>query len=211
MMVESRAAVSARQAPIRAPPAPSGATCRCFVAAAAVAAVVLAPRFRRPGDTARLPRREVHGPPRIRHWTAARSPWTIRRRVDLPPEFPPPTFSGASPTKAPRLAYRVTFDDGLPGLHATSHGERMRVGEIDPRCVAPRTSPAADAAAGRCSHLEPDAETWQAIKNRSQPPRFRHDHRDPWANPSEAVSVGRVSIRTSKDPSVRPSSIATSR
>jgi tetratricopeptide (TPR) repeat protein len=121
----------------------------------------------------------------------------------FPPEFPPPTFLWREPDESAAAWHiEVTFDDGVPGLHATSHGERMRVGEIDARCVGPTNEPprlTPQQAVART--WTPDAETWQAIKNRSTArPASVTITGIRGQTPGEAVSVGRVSIRTSKDP-----------
>ncbi len=83
-----------------------------------------------------------------------------------------------------------------------SRGERLRIGEIDPRCVAETNEPpklTPQQAAART--WTPDAETWAAIKKHSveRPATVTiTGFRD--QNPDQAVSRGRVAIQTSKDP-----------
>jgi hypothetical protein len=111
----------------------------------------------------------------------------------FPPEITAPTFlwrDGAKTATAWRVD--VSFGDGSPGLEAAAKGERLRVGPIDPDCIAP-TNELPKVPAFRT--WVPDAATWAAIK------------RHPAATVTftglaggEAVSRGRVAIRTSRDP-----------
>jgi len=88
----------------------------------------------------------------------------------FPPEFPPPTFlwrDAAPVTTAWRI--EVTFRDGLPGLQVLATGERLKVGDIDPRCIAetnelPKLTP--EQAAARV--WKPESEVWAVIKQRSR-------------------------------------------
>jgi tetratricopeptide (TPR) repeat protein len=119
----------------------------------------------------------------------------------FPPEFLPPTFLWRDGSAAAAWTIDVTFSDGMPPIQARSQGERMKIGEVDPRCFGdtnepPRLTP--EQAAART--WTPDAETWAAIKKRSVERRarvtitgFRDDRL------GEAVSRGDVGIRTSKD------------
>jgi len=120
----------------------------------------------------------------------------------FPPEFLAPTFLWRDGSDATAWTIDVTFPDGAAPIRARSQGERMKIGEIDPRCIGdtnepPRLTP--EQAAART--WTPDAQTWAAIKKRSVERRatvtitgFRS------ARPGEAVSRGQVGIRTSKDP-----------
>ena len=125
----------------------------------------------------------------------------------FPPEIAAPTFlwhDAATTARAWRID--VSFSGGAPAIHANSSGQRMRVGEIDPRCVSdtnqpPRLTP--EQAAART--WTPDPVSWAQIKTRSvdgpatvtvtgyRDKKFRY-----------AVSSGRVTIRTSKDPAGAP-------
>jgi len=121
----------------------------------------------------------------------------------FPPEITPPTFLWRDGGKGVTFwRIDVAFGDGAAAIHATSKGERMRIGRIDPDCVAdtnepPRLTPQLAAA----HSWTPDLATWQAIKRHSVASAanvritgFRGDA------PDEAVSLGRVAISTSKDP-----------
>jgi tetratricopeptide (TPR) repeat protein len=120
----------------------------------------------------------------------------------FPPEFLPPTFLYRDGSDAAVWTIDVAFPDGAAPIRARSPGERMKIGEVDPRCFGdtnepPRLTP--EQAAART--WIPDAQTWAAIKERSAERRatvtvtgFRDDRLE------RAVSRGQVGIRTSKDP-----------
>ncbi|MCW5981081.1 MAG: tetratricopeptide repeat protein [Bryobacteraceae bacterium] len=121
----------------------------------------------------------------------------------FPPEITPPTFLWRDPS--PDAAYwriEIAFTGGAPALQASSRGERLPIGEIDPRAVAatnelPKLTP--EQAAART--WKPDPETWEAIKRASveRPATvtisgFRGEESGP------VLSRGRVGFKTSKDP-----------
>ena len=113
----------------------------------------------------------------------------------FPPEITPPTFLWRDSGKGVSFwRIDVSFGAGPATIHATSKGERPRIGKLDPDCVADTNQPPPRLAAHSWT---PDAVTWQAIKRRSVASAatvvitgFRAER---------AVSVGRVSIRTSRD------------
>jgi tetratricopeptide (TPR) repeat protein len=120
----------------------------------------------------------------------------------FPPEIIAPTFLWGDPSNDAQVwIIDVAFGDGAAGLQAKSAGERLRIGEIDPRCVAatnelPKLTP--QQAAART--WIPDAGTWAAIKQHStEHPAtititgYRDEHLD------SPVSRGAVVIRTSTD------------
>jgi tetratricopeptide (TPR) repeat protein len=119
----------------------------------------------------------------------------------FPPELPPPTFLWRD--AAPSDTYwriEVEFAGGAARLQVKSSGERLQIGEIDPRCVGavpPKLTPELAAAHA----WKPDPQTWAAIKNRSTNGAATvtitgfTDSRH-----TRAVSHGRISIETSKDP-----------
>ena len=102
------------------------------------------------------------------------------------------------------MAWRidVAFADGSAALHVESRGERLRLGEIDPRCVSstnelPKLTPQQAVAHA----WTPDAATWSAIKERSTGhPATVTITGFGNGNGQRAVSEGRVTIETSKDP-----------
>jgi tetratricopeptide (TPR) repeat protein len=113
----------------------------------------------------------------------------------FPPEITPPAFLWRDSAKGVALwRIDVSFGAGAATVHATSKGERMSIGTVDPDCVADTNQPPPQLAAHSWT---PDAVTWQAIKRHSVSGAatvtitgFRA---------GQAVSHGRVSIRTSKD------------
>jgi tetratricopeptide (TPR) repeat protein len=121
----------------------------------------------------------------------------------FPPEITPPTFLWRDAAKGVAFwRLDVSFGDGPATIHATSKGERMRIGRIDPDCVAPTNEPPRLTPEQAAAHSwTPGPLTWQAIKRRSvaNPATVTiTGFRD--AAPDQAVSRGRVAIRTSKDP-----------
>jgi Flp pilus assembly protein TadD len=121
----------------------------------------------------------------------------------FPPEITPPTFLWRDASNSASMwTIDVAFTDGWAGIRAKSAGERLRIGEIDPRCVSetnelPKLTP--QQAAART--WIPDAATWEAIKRHStEHPAtititgFQDEHVD------HLVSRGAVVIQTSRDP-----------
>jgi len=121
----------------------------------------------------------------------------------FPPDFTAPTFLWRDPSeKAKMWSIRVSFADQSEDVRVMSGGERMQVGEIDPRCVAetneiPRLTPAQASA----HTWKPDLATWEMIKERSRagPATITiAGLRD--RDSTEPVSRGSLTIRTSSDP-----------
>ncbi len=120
----------------------------------------------------------------------------------FPPEITAPTFLWHDTGAAEVWSIDVIFEDGLRGIHTTSTGDRIRMGEIDPRCIAetnelPRPTPYEAAVVA----WKPDPGIWEQIKIRSvEHPAtvtitgYRGRNRD------AAVSLGRATIQTSRDP-----------
>src|ERR1039458_784476 len=125
----------------------------------------------------------------------------------FPPEITAPTFLWRDAAKGV-ASWRidVSFGSGPATIHATSKGERMRIGSIDPDCVAPTNQPPTLPPQLAAAHSwTPDLGMWQAIKRHSVASAatvtiagFRGDA------PEQAVSRGKVAIRTSKDAAGAP-------
>src|ERR1035438_6466868 len=84
----------------------------------------------------------------------------------FPPDMAAPTFMWRDPA-AGASAWRidVTFANGAAQLHLSSSGERMKVGEIDARCISNTNKlPELTAAQAAAHRWKPDAETWERIK-----------------------------------------------
>ncbi len=119
-----------------------------------------------------------------------------------PPEFNPPTFIWRDAAEqATRWQIEVTFADGSTEIRVQSNGERLRLGEIDPRCVSttnelPKLTPEQAAA----HTWVPDPTTWEAIKRHAVKGAAvltisgfnENDSKPP-------LSRGQASIRTSQD------------
>src|SRR5208283_1186706 len=121
----------------------------------------------------------------------------------FPPEITPPTFIWRDATvDATRWRIDIAFADGSPEMHLQSAGEPLAIGEIDPRCVSSTNElPKLTPEQARAHTWIPTAEVWEAIK--------KHSAADAavmtisgFSEPDDqhAVSRGRATIHTSKDP-----------
>ncbi|MGD0128264.1 MAG: tetratricopeptide repeat protein [Terriglobia bacterium] len=121
----------------------------------------------------------------------------------FPPEITSPTFLWHDAAQsAVRWLIDITFSDGSPSIRVKSPGERLRIGEIDPRCISPTNQlPELSAQQASAHTWSPDDATWEAIKKHSveRPATVTitglADQRL-----DRAVSRGHLSIRTSPDP-----------
>jgi hypothetical protein len=125
----------------------------------------------------------------------------------FPPEITPPTFLWRDASNGVlSWTIDVAFSDGSAALHAKSAGERLRIGEIDPRCVsASNELPSLTPKQAAARTWIPDAATWEAIKLHST------EHHAtititgfPVGDAAQPVSRGMVTIETSKDPVAAP-------
>lgn len=121
----------------------------------------------------------------------------------FPPEITPPAFLWRDSAKdVSSWRIDISFGDGAAPIRAVSKGERLRIGPIDPDCVAPTNEPPKLTPELAAAHSwTPDAATWQSIKRRSVDQSatvtisgFRA------GAPDRAVSRGQLAIRTSSDP-----------
>jgi tetratricopeptide (TPR) repeat protein len=121
----------------------------------------------------------------------------------FPPEITPPAFLWHDSGQGVTLwRIDVSFGAGPPAIHATSTGQRLRIGRIDPDCVAATNEPPKLTPRVSEAHSwTPDSATWQAIKRHSVASAatvtitgFRGDAAD------HVISRGQVHIRTSTDP-----------
>jgi len=121
----------------------------------------------------------------------------------FPPEITPPQFlwrDNATGVNGWRID--VSFGDGAGAIHATSKGERPRIGTIDPDCLASTNEPPKLSPQMAAAHAwRPDAATWETVKRRSVAGTatvtitgYRGDTQ------ARAVSRGRITMRTSHDP-----------
>ncbi len=121
----------------------------------------------------------------------------------FPPEFPPPTFIWRDADQANSIwVIEAQFADGARSVKIESRGEKLRIGEVDQRCVAPTNQlPTLSEQQAAAHSWVPDAKTWETIKQHSvsHPATmtitgFRDE------KTRRAASRGQVSFRTSKDP-----------
>ena len=121
----------------------------------------------------------------------------------FPPEIVAPTFLWRDASAGAGLwRIEVTFGDGSAPIRALSRGERLRIGEIDPRCVSENNQPPMLTPREAASWVwKPDVGTWAAIKKRSaNRPATVTITGFPNEQSKEPLSRGSVAIATSKDP-----------
>lgn len=110
--------------------------------------------------------------------SAAAHEQTARVTIDYPQDgsiFPPgiaaPTMEWRDSGAASAWEITVKFADGAPPVRTRVPGERMRVGEIDPRCIAPTNElPKLTAKQAATRTWKPDAGIWKAIQQHSLKP-----------------------------------------
>jgi tetratricopeptide (TPR) repeat protein len=146
---------------------------------------------------------------RVRASLAA-SPETASITIDypqdgsiFPPDILPPTFiwrDADASAKSWRIV--ITFADGSKPIHATSHGEPIQIGKIDPRCVSENNKPPSLTAEQAAAHTwSPDPNIWAIIKQHSvEHPATIEITGVTDSAPDSPVSEGRVALTTSKDP-----------
>jgi tetratricopeptide (TPR) repeat protein len=121
----------------------------------------------------------------------------------FPPEITPPTFIWRDAARsATHWRIDISFADGSARLRTESAGEPLPIGEIDQRCVSTTNQLPSFTAEQAVAHTWiPAAQVWEAIK--------RHSLAGPAVvtisgfiaqDTKHAVSTGRVTISTSKDP-----------
>ena len=121
----------------------------------------------------------------------------------FPPDFAAPTFfwRDSSPT-ARFWRIEVSFGGGATSIQTASKGERPKIGEIDPRCIAENNEPPKLTPREAVSWVwKPDAATWAGIKKRSVKAPAKVTITG-FANESggQALSRGSITVQTSADP-----------
>jgi Flp pilus assembly protein TadD len=136
---------------------------------------------------------------------AAQTPITIDyppAAAVFPPEFPAPQLLWRDSARDVTVwRIDVQFGDGAASIRSISRGERMTIGPIDPRSVAPTNAPPQLTPEQADAHTwRPDAAIWNGIKRHSiaAPARIViTGFRD--AAMRSAISRGTVDIQTSTD------------
>jgi len=121
----------------------------------------------------------------------------------FPPEITPPTFLWHDPSEsADRWNIDVSFADGSAPLHFESTGDKMSLGEIDPRTVAPVNElPQLPPGLEDAHSWIPDAAAWEQIKKHSvSAPATVAISGFRQSDSSTLLSAGKTVITTSKDP-----------
>ncbi len=125
----------------------------------------------------------------------------------FPPEITAPTFLWRDTAGNARTwLIEVTFADGASSIRVPSAGERLGIGEIDPRCVSGSNEPPRLTPQQAAAHIWiPDSAVWREIKQHSvsHPATVTiSGFRDRKLH--NVVSRGSVTIQTSKDPAGAP-------
>ena len=121
----------------------------------------------------------------------------------FPPEFPAPTIEWRDEANgATAWRIEVQFADKSKSLSAQSAGERLSIGEIDPRCVSDTNKPPELTPEQSVGHTwKPEAAVWAAIKHHSvHAPATVTITGYSSAGSKQRLSVGKVMIGTSADP-----------
>jgi tetratricopeptide (TPR) repeat protein len=119
----------------------------------------------------------------------------------FPPEITAPTFIWRDlDASINRWRIDITFADGSEPIHATSSGEPMRIGDIDPRCISNSNELPSLTPEQITAHTwKPDKEVWESIKRHSTEHSAEVTITGLDAT-SHQLTQGHVSLSTSKDP-----------
>ncbi|MBE0658779.1 MAG: tetratricopeptide repeat protein [Bryobacteraceae bacterium] len=141
-------------------------------------------------------------------WAAAPEPPALaqisidypRNESVFPPDFAAPTFRWRDPVpSATSWTIDIGFSSGATAIHLQATGERMKIGEIDPRCISNTNKlPELTAEQAEARIWTPAPEVWETIKRSSieQPATLTVTG---YAN-GKPVSRGRMTLTTSEDP-----------
>jgi tetratricopeptide (TPR) repeat protein len=121
----------------------------------------------------------------------------------FPPDITAPTFQWRDPAEnAASWQIDVAFGDGSPALHRTSKGEKMKIGEIDERCISGNNKlPTLTAEQAAAHTWKPDEATWAEIRKRAvEHPAtititgYADEHQ------TQLLSRGQMQLSVSRDP-----------
>jgi tetratricopeptide (TPR) repeat protein len=117
----------------------------------------------------------------------------------FPPGITPPTFIWRDPA-AVSWHIDLTFADGSPALHAVTTGERIHIGPIDPRCVAPTNKlPQLTPQQVASWTWKPAAALWTSIQQHSAAHQATLTVTG-YSSTGIPVSESRIAFSTSTDP-----------
>ncbi len=120
----------------------------------------------------------------------------------FPPDMAAPTFLWRD-AAAGAIFWQIdaSFADGSAPIHVAAKGERMRIGEIDPRCVSPNNRPPTLTPEQAAAHTwTPDSATWSAIKKHSVAGAATVTISGFVSRNARPVSQGHLLLHTSADP-----------
>jgi tetratricopeptide (TPR) repeat protein len=121
----------------------------------------------------------------------------------FPPEIIPPTFIWHDQAKEAKIwRIEVEFTDGAASMHFESIGSPMKLGDIDPRCVAPTNKlPELSPEQATAHAWVPDQQAWETIKKNSvSHPATVRILGFAAEGQERPVSDGSITIETSIDP-----------
>jgi len=125
----------------------------------------------------------------------------------FPPDMAAPAFIWRDPAANARIwQIDVTFANGAAAVHVSAHGEGMRIGEIDPRCISDTNKlPELTKEEAEAHTWKPDQSTWAAIKKQAGTGNVMVAIRGiEKENASAVVSQGSMNIHISADPVAAP-------
>ncbi len=123
----------------------------------------------------------------------------------FPPDMAAPKFAWRDPSAAAESwTIDLTFAGGAPAIHAASRGERMQVGEIDPRCISNTNRlPELTGEQAAAHTWKPDGATWAAIKRQAGSGAVKISIHGA-AGSGAVVSEGVTEIHVAADPVAAP-------
>lgn len=120
----------------------------------------------------------------------------------FPPDMAAPTFQWRDPAAgADSWQIDVSFADGSSTIHVSSRGERLQIGEIDPRCISPNNKlPTLTPEQAAAHTWKPDKPIWEEIKKHSVSGPATVTISGKSGSATAPVSRGHMLLRTSVDP-----------
>jgi len=165
-----------------------------FVSAASVLSVLAVAEL--PGQNQAIPRQPDEAP-----YSSISVDYPPQDAV-IPPELPPVAIRWRdSSTSATVWQITIAFADRTPPIQARTQGDRLRVGEIDPRCVSEFNSPPVLTPEEAAGHTwTPQPEIWAAIRKHSVQPATIAIAGFAGGGAAQPVSAGSSTFQISADP-----------
>ncbi len=120
----------------------------------------------------------------------------------FPPDMAAPTFLWRDPSPAASSwQIDIAFTDGSAPLHVNSKGDKLQVGEIDPRCISANNKLPTLTAEQAADHTwKPDDAIWSAIKRHSVNAAATIVFSGLAVGVRQPASRGQILLQTSIDP-----------